>query len=692
MGKIILLGDLYPYELPPEPQLEKDILFAGLPVKDQYWRRTGMPTNWSDMSVKSKGKFIEEQVDKMFVTGQWFANKGELIYLPPSAFSYFNWCKMKDGQYPKFRYAQYYELLFEEFAEAISNCIGTYRFKKRRDGLTTRRMFRKVWKAIQPKYANSWCGLQSKTGTDAQDVCWETLMAGYKGLPSWVKPEQAGSSDPKTKLEFRTPATRLSKSNVKRIQEQTDTGLNTTIDYRDTVADAYDGQELLDLSLDEAAKWIKASVIKAFITYNKCVWKDGVKVGHIHAFSSPAQTNGRGHDESIAFWNMADPFKSLQFSEDGMSYEVIKKSWFILRYFTSALEGYGGACDQYGICDQDLAYELIKEEIANTPKEFQAEVERQLPMSIDDILSNTADSAFGSADEMNDRKIYLMGKTHKDLDEEEETATLEPKYIYGNLEWKDGIQDSYVVFKASKNQDEFSYTGRFCFQYFPPEDMQNGLIKKVKLQTTTVHCPEDAPSVIGIDPYDYRRTESKNISEGAALGGCALDFDSRGIKDRIWFAYQFRPKMPEDFFEDMIKACMYTTSYAQVEAKNKNIIDYFEDRGYFDVLLPKSITGNKEHKGNATTSNLTDEMMSLIDSFWGDPQRLHDFWMEFVLEDNLLFNPQLTTKYHLTMAQGQMHLGFVKRRLTVKKKPKRTHNLTLNERIANVIASQYGLD
>jgi len=42
-----------------------------------------------------------------------------------------------------------------------------------------------------------------------------------------------------------------------------DDELNTTIDWRDTSEDAYDGQQCVEVDLDEFCKWKKASAISA---------------------------------------------------------------------------------------------------------------------------------------------------------------------------------------------------------------------------------------------------------------------------------------------------------------------------------------------------------------------------------------------------------------------------------------------
>lgn len=688
MGELLWLNDIYPYRVPDPPD-ERKILFSNLPIEEQYWRRTPMPSNWATLPQKSKSQFIEQEVDRMFVSGVWFMSKGRKVYLSPDAYFWFNYWKMKDGNYPNFRFSQLREIYFENFAESIPNCIGTFGFKKRRDGRTSRRMCRMVWKAIQPKNKNSKLGLQSKTGTDARDVCWEILLTGFKALPIWVKPDMAGSSDPATKLEFSKPSQRLSRTNVRRVleeQSQDDDSLNTIINWRDTTADAYDGDELLDFTCDEVAKWKKANVLKSFGTYTKCFWKDGVKVGHWHGITSPSEKNGPEHDRSIMFWNMGDPSKHLKINSDG-TFEVLTKAWFILRFFTGALEGYGGACDKYGDCDALLAEEMIEAEIQNAEPELRSELRRQLPKSIQDILVNTQDLIFMSGPEMLLRKMYLDSIKFRD------PVLKTPKYVFYNLDWEDGIRFSRAIMKPSPKQDGFSDTGRFCFQKVPPESMRNKIIQKKRKGLITYLPPDDSENIIGVDPYDYRRTESNQVSLGAAIGGCALDFYDHGCKDDIFFSYLFRPKTPHIFYEDMILACWLLSAWLQVESKNKNIIDHFEDSGCMGLMLPKNPKQvNNENKGNPTTVPLIDEFCTLIDTYYSYEKNLQNTWFEFLLHDNLIvFDPADTKKAHLTMAQGQFHLGVMKRRLASRNQKLKTIT-GQGKSVHRSIAEAYGLN
>lgn len=586
-----------------------------------------------------------------------------MVWLPPDAYHYLNWWKLKDGKYPKFRWSQLKEYYFERFSESVDLCVGTVRFKKRRDGLTSRRMQRKVWKAIQTK--NAWCGMQSKTGKDVTTVCWKTLMAGWKYMPSFYKPTQSGTTDPKTKLEFSEPAARITRSNKIDIIDFDDLDaaiLDTVIDWRDTVSDAYDGQELLDLTLDEFAKWIKASILDAIYTYIKCVYRDGEKVGHIHAISSPSEKNNKAHEESLELWNIADYL---------LNKDIDAPKFF--RWFTPATQSYADprCMDIYGFCDEGRAYDLIMAERAAAPESKKQAVIRQTPITIDEIFSSVDDVIWTNAEEMQKRKIYLIGTKYKDAEQ------TEPKYLVGNYEWKDGIPDTDVIFRLAPNQEKITDRGRWMIPYQPTSELINKRRVIEGMQRTEWAPTAESENVLGIDPYDYRRTDSKEPSKGAGVMGKCFDFfNDPPLKDIITGLYLYRPKNPHEYYEDMIKWCVHDNAYANAEARNANIIDYFEDRGYFRYLLAKDVKNRKKQdiKGSPTTAPLIQEMCSLIDNHFsppiaiGEKNNMDFMWLELLLEDVLKLNPDDTKKAHLAMALGQMFLGFSKRRMLNKKR------------------------
>ena len=61
---------------------------------------------------------------------------------------------------------------------------------------------------------------------------------------------------PKTELAFRVPASRLTRRKIESKDEQEELqGLDTTIDWKNTADNSYDGEKLMLLVHDESGKW-----------------------------------------------------------------------------------------------------------------------------------------------------------------------------------------------------------------------------------------------------------------------------------------------------------------------------------------------------------------------------------------------------------------------------------------------------
>jgi hypothetical protein len=513
-------------------------------------------------------------------------------------------------------------------------------------------MARKIWKAIQTR--NGWFGLQSKTGFDVKKVCWTILMRGWNRLPSFFIPEVSGMTDPKMSLELKKPSERITKSNKSQIFSNDDIfrevfdddDLNTTIDHRDTVADAYDGQQVNEVDLDEAFKWVKASALEAAYTYLQSCTLDGKKVGMIHVYSSPPEKDNQGLKEALELW-------------EGGDYKKIKnlQAFKFYRWFTSSLDSYAGAIDEYGICDRAKADTMIMAARAAAPQSRKKAVVRQTPRYIEEIFEAVENDVFITAPEIRTRKKYLEVINYKD------PVTKDPKYIYGNFEWVDGIEFGKVFFKPSENQEGFSWTGRWAIIYQPTKGGSGNTWREKFMRGKKCYLPPiDSEYVLGIDPYDFRRTDSAKPSYGAGAMGKCFNFYGEQRIDSIDALYHFRPKDPAVFYADQLKGAIYYGAWINCESRNMKIFDYIEDAGYFEYMLPKDVSSplKKDIKGTPTTTNTIQEICSGIEALTA--ASLNEVWHEAICEDWLEFNPDDTKKSNITMATGHMVIGFSKRR------------------------------
>ena len=104
-------------------------------------------------------------------------------------------------------------------------------------------------------------GILSKTGADSKKMFTDKVVPISNRLPFFFKPIQDGMDKPKTELAFRIPASKITKKNMYDSVNEELTGLDTTIDWKNTDDNSYDGEKLMLLVHDESGKWIKPNNI-----------------------------------------------------------------------------------------------------------------------------------------------------------------------------------------------------------------------------------------------------------------------------------------------------------------------------------------------------------------------------------------------------------------------------------------------
>jgi hypothetical protein len=121
-------------------------------------------------------------------------------------------------------------------------------------------------------------GLTSKTGPDAKKMFTDKVVPINSRLPFFFKPIMDGMDKPKTELAFRVPASKITKKNMYESDNEIIEGLDTSIDWKNTEDNSYDGEKLLFLAHDESGKWTKPNNIKENWRVTKTCLRLGSKI------------------------------------------------------------------------------------------------------------------------------------------------------------------------------------------------------------------------------------------------------------------------------------------------------------------------------------------------------------------------------------------------------------------------------
>ena len=237
--------------------------------EEQYWEREELPKalgrvqsifQWNEMPSQFKDRwvdYIEGEFDRR-EQGLWFMSNGEPTYITGAHYMYLQWASIDVG-YPDFREANRILFLYWEASKADTRSFGMIYLKIRRSGFSFMSSSECVNTGTLAK--DSRVGILSKTGSDAKKMFTDKVVPINSRLPFFFKPIMDGMDKPKTELAFRIPAAKITKKNMYDTTNDELYGLDSTIDWKNTDDNSYDGEKLLLLVHDESGKWIKPNNI-----------------------------------------------------------------------------------------------------------------------------------------------------------------------------------------------------------------------------------------------------------------------------------------------------------------------------------------------------------------------------------------------------------------------------------------------
>jgi hypothetical protein len=204
--------------------------------------------NRRDNAFKSKYvDLIEGEFDKR-ENGHWFINNGNPTYITGTHYMYLQWTKIDIGL-PDFRESNRIFYIYWEACKADNRSFGMCYLKNRRSGFSF--MSSSEISNTGTIVRDSRIGILSKTGSDAKKMFTDKVVPIVRNYPFFFKPIQDGMDNPKTELAFRVPASKITRKNMDQENQDEIDGLDTTIDWKNTADNSYDGEKLLLLVHDE---------------------------------------------------------------------------------------------------------------------------------------------------------------------------------------------------------------------------------------------------------------------------------------------------------------------------------------------------------------------------------------------------------------------------------------------------------
>jgi hypothetical protein len=185
--------------------------------------------------------------------GFWFVNDGKPTYITGSHYMYLQWSKIDVGA-ADFRESNRLFFIFWEACKADKRCYGMCYLKNRRSGFSFMSSAETV--NLATISSDSRYGVLSKSGGDAKKMFTDKIVPISMNYPFFFKPIQDGMDRPKSELAYRVPASKFTRRKIQNNEKLEElVGLDTTIDWKNTGDNSYDGEKLNLLVHDESGKW-----------------------------------------------------------------------------------------------------------------------------------------------------------------------------------------------------------------------------------------------------------------------------------------------------------------------------------------------------------------------------------------------------------------------------------------------------
>jgi len=650
-GEIIEISGLH-IQLPAVPD-HKNILFYDKSKEDQRWMRIDTPPElkrvrsmdeWAEKPKEFRdkySKYIEGEFQRRR-NGVWFYNNGTPTYITGRHYMLLQWSKMDIG-YPS--YLEFQRRLFVHFAacESDPRSLGQIFTKCRRSGYTNISAAILADEGTQVK--EKLLGIQSKTGKDAQEnIFMKKLVPMFRSYPFFFKPIQDGTTNPRMELAFREPSKRITKNNK---TASVGEALDTIINWKNTTNNAYDGEKLHLLYLDEAGKWEKPTDIREAWRIERTCLIVGRRIVGKALVGSTVNPLDKGGKEFRDLYYSSDPD---QRNQNGRTKSGLYK------IFIPAYEALEGFFDKYGnpiIEDPESPVETIEGDMVDIGAKTYLNNERKALMTdayeLNEVIRQfpfTEDEAFRDSTKST---IFNIAKIYEQIGYNQELYP--DPVVQGNFIWAE--KNKKVAFSPDPN-------GRWRVTWLPPEKDRNVFVSRY----SKISPPEGAVGVGGVDSYDLDATVDGRGSKGA----CHLfvKFNMKHDISNMFVAeYAARPPMAKIFYEDILMAAFFYGFPILIENNKYGIARHFEARGFDNYLMdrPEHLkTGSSTTKTKGIPSNsqdIIDSHAQAIESYIHnhvgqnlETEKMGRMYFNRTLEDWIGYRIENRTKYDLTISSG----------------------------------------
>ena len=638
--------------------LAEDVYKCSKKVTEQRWNVLDYPAelkrintvyDWNQKPIAFKEKHYE-YINKEFVRreeGYWYYNKGVATYITGSHYMYLQWTKIDVG-HANFRESNRLFYIFWEACKADSRCYGLCYLKNRRSGFSFMASSDTVNQATISRDARF--GILSKSGADAKKMFTDKVVPISINYPFFFKPIQDGMERPKTELSYKVPSKRLTRNSIKETTEDLQAGLDTTIDWKNTGDNSYDGEKLKLLVHDESGKWERPDNILNNWRVTKTTLRLGRRIVGKCMMGSTSNALDKGGENFKKLYEASDVNKRNRNGQtsSGLYSMFVPMEW-----------NYEGYIDSYGL------------PVFDTPKKPIKGIDGEdIDIGVISHWENEVDGLKDDQDGLNEyyrqfprtekhafrdeakESLFNLTKIYEQIDYNEDLRNTNV-VTQGNFQWEGGIKDTRVMFVPNKN-------GRFLVSWVPPVALQNRYnIKNNIKYPGNEHC-----GAFGCDSYDISGTVDGKGSKGSLHG--LTKFSMEDVPPNLFFLeYISRPQTADIFFEDVLMALVFYGMPILAENNKPRLLYYIKRRGYRgysmnrpDRVMHKLSVTEREIGGIPNSSeDIKQAHAAAIEDYIENHVGLKtdgygDTYFQRTLEDWAKFNINNRTKHDASISSG----------------------------------------
>ena len=538
-------------------------------VKQEVPKELGKLKNifdWKAYPEELKERWYD-YIDEEFIRrdeGFWFVNDGEPTYITGSHYMYLQWSKIDVGA-ADFRESNRLFFIFWEACKADKRCYGMCYLKNRRSGFSFMSSAETV--NLATISSDSRYGVLSKSGGDAKKMFTDKIVPISMNYPFFFKPIQDGMDRPKSELAYRVPASKFTRRKIQSNEKLEElVGLDTTIDWKNTGDNSYDGEKLNLLVHDESGKWERPDNILNNWRVTKTCLRLGSRIIGKCLMGSTSNALDKGGNNFKKLYNDSNVSKRNRNGQtkSGLYSLFIPMEWnyegFIDRFgfpvFNTPDDGErlspDGELIDIGVIDhwENEAHGLKDDQ--DGLNEFY----RQFPRTVEHAFRDEAKNSIFNLVKIYEQIDYNEGSRHS------------AHTTKGSFQWENGIKDSKVIFYPDPN-------GRFNISWVPPISLQNKSIVK-----NGVKFPgNEHVGAFGCDSYDISGTVDGKGSKGALHGLTKFSMED-APPSSFFLEYVARPQTAEIFFEDVLMALVFYGMPLLAENNKPRLLYYLKRRGY----------------------------------------------------------------------------------------------------------------